>query len=140
MEGDLAFALRKPYTFLCSFQQVFKPQQSQKLVSHRPILLGSKCSPNKSDKKRNVFVKKKTSIKILFAAEQDFCKTNAFTENIKNFCGKQLKIKSILSEVNSHRVPLKFFAFKKESNNLHCFVSSTEQSCAYNILPTTILI
>lgn len=31
-------------------------------------------------------------------------------------------------------VSLKFLAFKKKSHNLNCFVSPTEQSCAYHIL------
>lgn len=31
-------------------------------------------------------------------------------------------------------VSLKFLAFKKKSHNLNCFVSPTEQSCAYHII------
>jgi len=86
MEDGFAFALRSSYIFLGSFQQVFRPWQSQKLVNRRPLLLCSNFSPTKADKKRNVFVK--TSVKNLFAAEQGCCKTNAFTENVKNLCGK----------------------------------------------------
>lgn len=107
----MAFALRQSYTFLGSFQQVFKPWQSQKPVSHRPLLLGSNFSLTKADKKRNVFGK--TSIKNLLAAEQGFCETNAFSENVKNFCGKLSAENQKYSLWKSlfNRVPLKCVAF-----------------------------
>lgn len=61
-----------------------------------PLLLGSNFSQKKADKKRNVFVK--TSIKLLFAAKQGFCKTNALLKMLRIFVeNSQLKIKDILS-------------------------------------------
>lgn len=47
VNDDLAFGLRKSYAFLGSFQQVVKPWQSQRTVSHRTALLGSTFFYNK---------------------------------------------------------------------------------------------
>lgn len=109
-----ALAFRKSYTFLGSFQKVFKAWQSQNLMSQRPLLLGSNFfSPTKADKKRSVFVK--TSIKILLAAGWGFWKTNTFTGKWKNFFverswkSKVFYLKSILSIVS-----LKFLVLKKK--------------------------
>lgn len=125
-----AFAFRKSYTFLDSFQQVFKSWQSQKLMSHRPPLLGPNFSPTKADKKKKCICENIN--KIFICSWMRFLKDKYFYWKMKAYLffverswkSKVLYLKSILSIVS-----LKFLAFKKRKKKsqftLFCFIHRT---------------